>query len=531
MGPLNVRLSIVGLTLAVLCFAASLTPSLLPRSWVTQGLLSGFTMAAGYLGGVLLGLLWQYLELPTPRDRVQRASSAAALGVATLLLGIALWRAPEWQSSVRALMEMEPAATAFPMRVTALAVVTGALLLGAARLLGLGVSVVTARLRPIIPARLALVLGVALVAASTMLVVNGVLLRWALDAADSTFEQLDALIDDGIAAPTHRAVSGSPSSLVAWDETGRQGQRFLASGPSRQDIEAFLGRPAKQPARVYVGLRSRPTHRTRAELALAELLRVGAFERSVLVVATPTGSGWLDPGATDTLEYLHGGDTAIVSMQYSYLPSWITIWVEPDDPSASARALFDAVYGHWTSLPKTSRPRLYLHGLSLGALGSETSADLFTLFEDPIQGALWSGPPYQSRHWVELTRDRNPDSPAWRPTFRDGAMLRFTGQENVLDDAERPWGLMRFVYLQYASDPMTFFANDLLYQAPDWLQPPRGPDVSPYLRWSPVVMFLQVGFDIPMATTVPTGYGHNYAPATTSRRGSRSRIRPVGRRP
>ena len=25
--------------------------------------------------------------------------------------------------------------------------------------------------------------------------------------------------------------------------------------------------------------------------------------------------------------------------------------------------------------------------------------------------------------------------------------------------------------------------------------------------------FLQVAFDIPMATTVPTGYGHNYAPA------------------
>jgi uncharacterized membrane protein len=47
---------------------------------------------------------------------------------------------------------------------------------------------------------------------------------------------------------------------------------------------------------------------------------VGGFERSVLVVATPTGSGWLDNGAVDTLEYLHGGDTAIVATQYSYLP-------------------------------------------------------------------------------------------------------------------------------------------------------------------------------------------------------------------
>jgi uncharacterized membrane protein len=63
----------------------------------------------------------------------------------------------------------------------------------------------------------------------------------------------------------------------------------------------------------------------RAELALEELKRVGGFSRSVLVVATPTGTGWLDPGAVDTVEYLHAGDTAIVSMQYSHLPSWITI--------------------------------------------------------------------------------------------------------------------------------------------------------------------------------------------------------------
>ena len=34
-------------------------------------------------------------------------------------------------------------------------------------------------------------------------------------------------------------------------------------------------------------------------------------------------------GAVDSIEYLHRGDTAIVSMQYSYLPSWITILVDP----------------------------------------------------------------------------------------------------------------------------------------------------------------------------------------------------------
>ena len=111
----------------------------------------------------------------------------------------------------------------------------------------------------------------------------------------------------------------------------------MVSGPSREDLRAFWDRPALRPLRIYVGLRSSETLRERARLAVDELRRVEAFERRILVVATPTGTGWIDDGAVDTLEYVHGGDTAIVSMQYSYLPSWITILVEPDRPVDSAR--------------------------------------------------------------------------------------------------------------------------------------------------------------------------------------------------
>ena len=73
---------------------------------------------------------------------------------------------------------------------------------------------------------------------------------------------------------------------------------------------------------------------------------------------------------------------------------------------------------------------------------------------------------------------------------------------------------MRFVYIQHASDPMTFFSPDLLLQKPDWLVGQRGPDVSAYLSWYPIVTFLQIAFDLPMATSVPDGYGHNIAPAS-----------------
>jgi uncharacterized membrane protein len=248
-------------------------------------------------------------------------------------------------------------------------------------------------------------------------------------------------------------------------------------------------------------------------MALEELKRVGAFQRSILVVATPTGTGWLDPSGVDTLEYLHHGDTAIVATQYPYLPSWMTLLVDADRPIESARTLFDQAYSYWKTLPQDHRPRLYLHGLSLGALGSEVSADLYTILEDPIHGAVWSGPPFPSSSWAKLTRERNPDSPSWLPKIRDGAMVRFTAQKNQLSKST-DWGPYRCVYVQYASDPMVFFSPDLLFQRPDWLIEERGPDVSPHLSWLPIITCLQVAFDLPMATDVPLGYGHNYSPAS-----------------
>ena len=45
------RVSVLGLSLGLLFFAASLTPSLIPRPALMQGALGGFLMALGYLTG------------------------------------------------------------------------------------------------------------------------------------------------------------------------------------------------------------------------------------------------------------------------------------------------------------------------------------------------------------------------------------------------------------------------------------------------------------------------------------------------
>src|SRR5262245_60102614 len=95
-----------GLPLGTLFFAASLTPSLLPRSFLTQGVLSGFSLAAGYGIGVFGCWLWAYMELPQPKGRLLSiAKFAAASGCATVAV-MALRHAAQWQNSIRELMQL-----------------------------------------------------------------------------------------------------------------------------------------------------------------------------------------------------------------------------------------------------------------------------------------------------------------------------------------------------------------------------------------------------------------------------------------
>lgn len=121
--------------------------------------------------------------------------------------------------------------------------------------------------------------------------------------------------------------------------------------------------------------------------------------------------------ALDSVEYLH--DVASVAIQYSYLASWLCLLAGPVYSADTVRALFKEIYGYWTTLPKERRPKLYLHGLSLGALNSQESTDLIEALGDPFAGALWTDPPHSSRLWRFFTDQRTPGSPAWpRPELR-----------------------------------------------------------------------------------------------------------------
>ena len=505
-------LSLIGMLLGTLFFAASLTPSLVPRPFLIQGVLSGACFAIGYGIGVFLFWLWNYLQLPKLKGRISHAIKFAAMAVTIITAMVFLWHAADGQNSIRSLMGLEQVESAHPFKTGLIALITFVILIALARLFQLIYRSSSRWLDRYIPPRLSRFTGFLIAAVIFSMAINGVLFRFGLHVMDSSYRKIDALIEAEVPQPQDPLKSGSAASLVKWDELGRMGRSYVSSGPDAAQISSFTGRPAQNPLRVYVGLRSAETAKERAKLALQEMIRVGAFERSLLIVTIPTGTGWVDEMGIDPVEYLHDGDIASVAVQYSYLASWLSLLVEPGYGSETATALFDEVYDYWTKLPKDTRPKLYLYGLSLGAMNSQLSSELFQVLGDPYQGALWSGPPFTSRLWRSITSNRNEGTPEWLPEFRDGSYARFTNQNNALKLPNSHWGPMRIVYLQYASDPIVFFDPKDFYREPDWMKIPRGPDVSPQLKWYPVVSMLQLAIDLMMATTTPIGHGHVYAP-------------------
>lgn len=501
--------SAVALVVAVSSFGAALTPSLMPRDPFVQAALAGVSASLGYEAVLLLRALWRYLELPEPKARHRRALNWLALASSAGILVYSLSKAASWQNATREAVGLPPLETAAPVFIFAAGSLIALSLWLCFRGAGMLRNSVAALLDKLVPRRVGIVLSIGLVGWLFWALIDGALVRTAFKTADASFLAADTLIEPDTPKPLDPMKTGSAESLVRWDEMGRWGRHFIASAPTPAELSEFHDGPVQEPVRVYVGRRSAETARERADLALAELVRTGGFDRSVLIVMVPVGTGWMDPGAHDTLDFMTGGDVATVTVQYSYLTSILSLLAHPDYGVEQSRVLFDAIYDHWTGLPEHARPRLYVHGLSQGAFNSQATLPVLDLLSDPIQGALWAGSPFFSQYWAAVRDQRNADSPSWRPALGNGSLIRVMDQYGGLEGDFAPWGPVRAVFLNYGSDPIVNFTFDSAIRPPAWLSMPRAPDVSDELSWFPVVTMLQLALDSMFALDVPR-FGHYY---------------------
>lgn len=518
-------LSVTGLIVAALAAWVSLMPSLLPRAWYYQGLVTGVSMLLGYGIGVLLRAIWKRVVAPRIAlnetvtevgDWVLRLTRLAGPYLLVVYLITATATAVRWQDQVSDLVDSPRPPWSDYMRIpwVALAIFLGLLVVcrmirAGYRALGrfvhrrVGLGVYPSRITAIVVVA-ALMFGIA----------QGVVPRVFFEGANQIFSIQNDEVADGVERPTRPERSGGPGSLVNFDDLGMQGRRFVDGGLNGEELSELLGVEAREPIRAYAGLESAETDHERSQLVVDELDRTRAWEREAVVVAPATGTGWINPNAAQAFELLAGGDLAIVGAQYSHLPSWISFLADREKADAAGKALIDAVVAWRDALPPNKpRPKLYVYGESLGTRAGEAGFSGIRDIRHSVDGVLWLGPPNSNRIWHALVERRDPGSTVTDPEYADGLLVRFTEDPAELRGRNKQtdqWIPPHVLYVQHATDPVVWWTPDLLFDRPAWLAEPPGKGRHPGMIYMPVLTFFQVTADLGNAVGGSQGFGHLY---------------------
>jgi uncharacterized membrane protein len=501
-------LTVTGFALAAVFYCLSFTPSLLPRPYYFQGVVAGIAAATGYGFGSAAGALGRIYWRPGPRT-VKIAWRVLFALVPVLILAF-LWLSTRWQRQLRMRLGIAPQQEYDLVRTVTVSLLTFGVILLIARIMRLATHGLAHAFGHVVPTNAAYCAGFVVVALISYTAFDRLMINYLYTTADRSAAVTDSGTGRGIVRPASALRSGSPSSLVTWDSLGRQGRNFVASAPTQQQLTAFSGRPSLEPIRLYAGLASAGSPQARAGLVVEEMVRTGAFDRSVVAIFTPTGTGWVDNDVTSSLEYMYSGDTALVSMQYSYLPSWISFLVDRTKVTDAASALITAVHDRWAAMPPTARPKLLIFGESLGTYGTEKTFGSAQKMVDGADGMLLEGPTFANPVHQQLTAGRAPGSTVWDPDY-PGLPVAFASKPAELRFVkEQP----KVVYMQNSSDPVVWWNPSLLWHRPAWLRGERGPDVTHDMHWYPVITFWQTTADLVFANKPPIGHGHVYKSAT-----------------
>ena len=342
---------------------------------------------------------------------------------------------------------------------------------------------------------------------------------YAVAKATSKLSEVGNSVENAYTAqPTLPEVTGSPASGIPWEKQSREGTRWLAATLTPDMIESVMEEPAKQPIRVYASLDAAHSEEQRAQLLLRELDRTHALERPYVAIFSPTGSGYVNYVACETFEFLTRGDCASACIQYSVLPSALSL-TKAEEGTRQTRMVLDGIAERLRDVPPAERPRLLMFGESLG---SRVSQDAFAGASDlgprgaGIDAAVWVGTPAFTAWRRALWAGRAQDT---APSVGRGALYlpRDVSDWDELPAQDR--ARVRYLLLQNGDDPVPKFEPTLLWRQPDWLGPDdtRPPGAPRGTIWQPITTFVTTFVDLMNALTPTPGRfdegGHDYRAA------------------
>lgn len=292
--------------------------------------------------------------------------------------------------------------------------------------------------------------------------------------------------------PTSPYVSGGPASAVDYSTLARDGRRFVSLRTPAAEIETLDGK-AMEPIRVYVGLHTADTVEERVDIAMSELERLGAFERSTLLIMSPAGSGYADYVGAEAIECMTRGDVASVVVQYGVLPSMLSL-PRVGLGARTQRLLLDRITARATG-------RVLMYGESLGARVAQEALQLAPSMVDE-QGSV---PGLDAVVCVGT-----PGGPSLRNDMlhNPGVVHLDRWQQLTGDEKAHLW------FLDHDADPVTRWDGALSWRYPYWLRRPRGRNIPDDMSWLPVLTWWQVIFDLVFAAQQQSGQfhsvGHDY---------------------
>lgn len=216
----------------------------------------------------------------------------------------------------------------------------------------------------------------------------------------------------------------------------------------------------------------------RARMIVDRWVADGGLDRRAVVIAVPTGSGWVDGSAIEGFRTRFGDDVALLALPYANVPSWQAFIGDREAAGRSATALLRTVTHRLAQRPHGHRPELLLYGQSLGAVGADVA-----------------------RIWAE----------------HEAADLPLTTLLTAPpDDSVTPRSATPRRVLANPSDPVVRWSFAGLWR------PPHTPDDAvsvgrrtPRPPWFPIASFVTTSIDLLTALDGPTGTGHRYGTEQT----------------
>ena len=311
--------------------------------------------------------------------------------------------------------------------------------------------------------------------------------------------------------PTNEFVSAGPNSLFGFDTIGKEGRRFVLMALSPAEIRAVMGEPAMPPIRIVAGFESTRDTRARAALCLAEMDRLGAFDRELICVASPTGVGYVSYVFTEAMEYLTLGNCATVMPQYALVPSALALG-DTGDGAKLQRLVLRGIAERVAKLPEHRRPKVVQFGESLGAqvaLDAAYPRGTRMFADEGVSGGLYLGVPFRTLAWTAWIHDRTRFDP-------DGVMCAISEPAALAELSPEERAKVSHLMVVHHDDPVNKFGYRQAVRPPWWMGHPdtRPPKVPREVMWRPITTFIITLIDLKNGMELTPGEfarrGHDY---------------------